>query len=96
MQIDWVIPCRFAEVHDNLATIVGGGIDTFWLPELPGLVQVFLAIRLTATPDELEADTPHKTANRIKDPRGELMSETQGEIRIAGEAARPDWLVTVT
>jgi Family of unknown function (DUF6941) len=96
LNIDWVIPCRFVEVHDNLATIVGGGIDTFWVPQLPAPVQVFLAVRLTAAPEELESDELHATVNRIRDPRGELISETSGEIGISGQAARPDWLVAVT
>ena len=34
MNVDWVIPCRYVEVHDNLGTLVGAGIDTFWVPEL--------------------------------------------------------------
>jgi hypothetical protein len=28
LNIDWVIPCRYVEVHDNLGTIVGASIDT--------------------------------------------------------------------
>jgi Family of unknown function (DUF6941) len=96
VNIDWVIPCRFVEVHDNLATIVGAGIDTFWVPELPAPIQVFLAIRLLATPEELEAGDPHAIASLIRDPRGDLLSEARGEIRIDATAARPDWLVGMT
>ena len=32
MNIDWVIPARHTEIHDNLATIVGGGIDRQAVP----------------------------------------------------------------
>ena len=35
MNVDWVIPCRYVEVHDNLGSMIGAGIDTFWVPELP-------------------------------------------------------------
>ena len=45
MNVDWVIPCRYVEVHDNLGTIVGAGIDTYWIPELPTTMQVVLAIQ---------------------------------------------------
>lgn len=96
MNIDWVIPCRYAEVHDNLGTIIGAGIDTYWQQQLPAPIQVFLALRLLATPDEVEAGELHATANRIRDPRGEVLAEATGEIKVAGEAARPDWLVGVT
>ena len=30
MNVDWVIPCRYVEVHDNLGSMIGAGIDTFW------------------------------------------------------------------
>jgi hypothetical protein len=96
LNIDWVIPCRFVEVHDNLATIVGGGVDTFWVPQLPAPVQVWLAVRLTAAPEELEAGEQHVTVNRIRDPHGELISETRGEIVLGGQAAQADWLVGIT
>ena len=47
MNIDWVIPCRFVEVHDNLATIIGAGIDTVWVPGVPH--PVHSATRIDAT-----------------------------------------------
>ena len=96
MNIDWVIPCRYAEVHDNLATIVGGGVDTYWQPELPARIQVFLAIRLLATPEELAAAEPHTAVNRIRNPEGDVLEEVRGEIVMSGTAARPDWLVGKT
>jgi hypothetical protein len=96
VNIDWVIPCRYVEVHDNLGTIIGAGIDTYWVAELPGQIQVFLAVRLVAAPEELASGEPHFVVNRILDPSGEVMHEVQGEIVMGGEAARPDWLVGTT
>ena len=80
----------------NLATIIGGGVDTYWYPELPATTQVFLAIRLLGMPDELTEEVPHTTVSRIKNPAGDVLAEAQGEIRIGAAAARPDWLVGVT
>lgn len=65
MNIEWVIPCRFVEVHDNLGTIVGAGIDTFWVQELPSRIQLMLAIRLLGMIEELDPDINHSVTNRI-------------------------------
>lgn len=93
MNVDWIIPCRFVEVHDNLGTLVGAGIDTFWLPELPAAVQVVMAVRLLGLPEELATDVQHRGRNVVRGPDGETVSDISGEFTIAGgEQARPDWL----
>jgi hypothetical protein len=92
MNIDWVIPCRYVEVHDNLGTIIGAGIDTFWCMELPTTIQVVLAVRLLALDDELDEEVAHQALNRVRDPNGELVSEVGGEFRIGGDAIHKDWL----
>jgi hypothetical protein len=92
VNIDWVIPCRYIEVHDNLGTIVGAGIDTFWVPTLPATLQVILAVRLLAVAEELGAGEQHSSTNRVRDPRGDVLSEVNGEFTIDTEAARPEWL----
>jgi hypothetical protein len=92
VNIDWVIPCRYAEVHDNLGTIVGAGIDTFWVQELPSPIQVVLAVRLLAMAEELGPDQKHTATSRVRDPQGEPVSEVSGEFAIEVEAARPEWL----
>ena len=92
MNIDWVIPCRYVEVHDNLGTIIGAGIDTFWVPQLPAPIQVVLAVRLLAMAEELDPDQPHTATNRVRDPRGEVVSEVGGELKVGGESAQPEWL----
>jgi hypothetical protein len=96
VNVDWVIPCRFAEVHDNLATIVGAGIDTWWLGEFPAPVQVVMAVRLLATADELGPDHQHQLGNVVRDPSGEPISELTSAFQAATadqvSQARPDWL----
>jgi len=90
--IDWLIACRYAEVHDNLGTIVGAGIDTFWLPEVPAPIQVGLVVRLLAQADELGEDHKHRTRNIITDPSGDVVSDLGGEFAVGMANAREDWL----
>ena len=96
MNIDWIIPCRYLEVHDGLGTIVGAGIDTYWLPELPAPIQVLLAVRLLATPEEITSAEPHVAGNRIRKPNGDILTETRGEVMLEAEVTRPGWLVGAT
>jgi uncharacterized protein DUF6941 len=92
LHIDWVIPCRYVEVHDNLGTIIGAGIDTLWVQELPTPVQVVMAVRLAGTADEVTPDHAHEAANIVRDPNGDVVSEVSGELRVGVEDAREDWL----
>lgn len=96
MNIDWAIPCRYAEVHDNLATVVGAGIDTYWVAELPSQLQILIAVRLLATTDELEEGGPHEMTHRVRDPHGDLLGELSATLTFEGEAARPEWLTGIT
>ncbi len=95
MNLDWVIPCRYVEVHDNLGTIVGAGIDTYWLVELPQTINVVLAVRLLAMADELSTDVKHHAVNRVRDPRGEVLSEVGGEFAMEGGEPDSDWLTGI-
>jgi hypothetical protein len=95
MNIDWVIPCRYVEVHDNLGTIIGAGIDTFWLPNLPAQLRVLLAIRLLAMTEELDPAIQHPIRNVIRDPNGELVTEQSGTFAIGAQSARPEWLAGI-
>jgi hypothetical protein len=92
LNIDWVIPCRYVEVHDNLGTIIGAGIDTYWVDELPAQILVVLAVRLLAIADELDPDQTYNTTSRVRDPRGELVSQVAGEFTVSGEGGSEEWL----
>jgi hypothetical protein len=99
LNIDWIILCRYAEVHDNLATIAGGGIDTWWLPELPAPVQVAVAVRLLATAEELGPDCDHTTRNIIRGPDGGTLSDLSSTFKAGTKeeagAARLEWLTGI-
>jgi hypothetical protein len=92
VNIDWIIPCRYAEVHDNLGTIVGAGIDTWWVPAFPTVIQVALAVRLLAMADELGEDHRHTIRNIISRPSGEVLSDLSSSFAAAGPEVRTDWL----
>lgn len=96
MNIGWIIPCRYVEVHDNLATIVGGGVDTYWFQEFPAQIHLMFAIRLLGMAEEFTEDQNHPTVTRIKDPNGNMLSEMKGEFAIGANVARPDYLAGVT
>lgn len=73
MKIAWLVPCRYAEPHsDGTMSIVGAGIDTFWLPEanLPAQVGFMLAVRVVGTDDEGLLD-PHTLTIGLRRPTGE-------------------------
>jgi hypothetical protein len=93
VNIDWVIPCRYLEVHDNLGTIVGAGIDTYWTTELPTTLSLVCAIRILGMAEEFDEAVKHRTVSRVRGPDGDLVSElVDNEIAIGLESASPDWL----
>jgi hypothetical protein len=92
VNIDWMIPCRYAEVHDNLGTIVGAGIDTWWVSEFPAAIQVAVVVRLLATADELGEDHQHTVRNIISGPSGEVLSDLASSFAAAGPQVQTEWL----
>ncbi|WCB93986.1 hypothetical protein DSM104299_02714 [Baekduia alba] len=92
MNVDWVIPCRYVEVHDNLGSMIGAGIDTFWVPELPAPLQVMLAVRLTATAEELSPGIQHVLRTVVTDKHGEVVFEATVEFEADSEVTQTEWL----
>lgn len=80
MNIDWMIPCRYLEIHNNLATIISGGVDTFWHPELPAPIQLAVAIRVKALAEELQPDIQHEVRSIVTGPGGEVLSDLEGTV----------------
>lgn len=67
LRLDWAVPCRYAEASvDGSATIIGGGIDSFWPPEVPIDIGLFLMLRIAGPPDEFEEE--HQLEIRLVTP----------------------------
>ena len=70
LRLDWAVPSRYAEASaDGSATIIGAGIDSFWVPEVPADIGLFLMIRVTGPQDEFEEE--HQLEIRLVTPESE-------------------------
>ena len=94
MKIDWVVPCRYVQVRDNIATIVGAGGDRFLVSEEPWTIEIMLAIRVSALVEELGPDKVYPVENHIRDPEGNVIQEEVGSFSASarGDIHDPDWL----
>jgi hypothetical protein len=72
--------------------MIGAGIDTFWIPALPAPLQVMLAVRLTATAEELAPGIQHATRTVVTDPSGEVVFEAGLEFEANTENTQTEWL----
>lgn len=96
MRVDWAIPCRFAEVHQGGATIVGAGCDVVPVPETPTPVQVLFAVRYGGSPDELDGETAHVIGCRIFNPAGAMVGEQTGEVTAKVDQIVPGYVADLT
>ena len=85
MRIEYVVPCKYAEVNDGLATIVGGGIDTTQAPEFPWRIQVMLAIRIIGQASEFPG--PHRVRCPVRDSGGSTVAEDLDAVIELGQDA---------
>ena len=94
MKIESVIPCRYVEVRDNIATIVGAGGDRFVVKEAPWEIEIMFAIRISALVEELAPDRIYPVENHIRDPSGAVIQEEVGSFSATtrGEIAAANWL----
>lgn len=90
MRVDWAIPCRYAEVHDNLATVIGAGITHLWPTELPATIGLMLAIRLIFLPDEVDPQAMHKLRVAAMAPGGGMLQQVEGDLNIGRPSVAPD------
>jgi hypothetical protein len=82
LHVDWIILCRYCEVNAGLATIAGGGVDTFKVAELPSPVGFQSVVRIVGdadkdthsltvaieAPDLTPADAPLEATFQLGDP----------------------------
>jgi hypothetical protein len=91
MKIGWLVPCRYVEVTNSLATIVGAGIDQIAVAELPvpEPLQVTCAMRVVAEHHELDDGQEHLLTCRVYDPQMEVSSEEVIPLEMHGSGEEP-------
>ena len=72
MRLDWALSARYAEAPgDGTVTILGGGIDTFWVGELPAPIGIFLPMRVAAPEDEWREEGHELSVRLVRPDRAE-------------------------
>lgn len=88
MRIEYVVPCRYAEVNDGLATIVGAGIDSIAAAVFPTNVQVMLTVRILGQADEMPG--AHRVRCPVRDSEDTTIAEDlDATIELPPEPAQP-------
>lgn len=90
MRVEWAVACRFVEVHDGLATMVGAGIDNITIPQIPAEVGFMVAVRVAIAPGD--TGQPQQVALRMLDPSlAEVGTLTAGFQMDGAPHAQPGW-----
>lgn len=96
MRVDWLIPCRYAEPQgDGTMSIIGAGVDQFWLDEtkLPAQIGLFLALRIVGT--EEDVGVPHVLTIGLRRPSGEREGLVQADFQLEGDRVAPGTAVGI-
>lgn len=75
LRVDWAILCRYVEVNNGLATIVGAGIDQYGVQSLPATLDMALAVRLVGLPDEVDHTIEISVLDPLMQPVGTPIPE---------------------
>lgn len=94
MRIAWAIPCRYVEVVNGLATIVGGGANIWTIPAgmLPQPLGVTVAVQLAGAEGELAEE--HHLRGQILGPDMQPVGDAldvPGLVIPPGEMKPPGW-----
>lgn len=92
MRLVWAVTCRYAEMAaDGTAVIVGAGVDTTTVPELPFELALHLVVKLAASHEE--QNTEHELMFKLTDPLLNELGEMRGPLTVAERALdMPDGL----
>lgn len=90
MRVEWAVACRFVEVHDGLATMVGAGVDNIGVASVPSEVGIMFAVRIAIAPGD---SGKHKLTARVLNPQMDQIGELAAEFEIgAGQPhTQPGW-----
>jgi hypothetical protein len=92
VHVQWAIPCRYVEVQQTGAVIVGAGTDLAVFPNLPTPAQMNFAVRYVGLADELDGETEHPIACRIFDPQNELLGEQRATLKASAIMRVPGYV----
>lgn len=91
MRIEWTIACRYVEVHDGLATMVGAGLDRMTVKQLPSPVRVLFAVRVAVAPEDA-AGAHQLTASVLNDAMEPIGNPLTATIETKGQPHKqPGW-----
>jgi hypothetical protein len=76
LRVDWLIPCRYVEVNNGLATLVGAGIEWQTVPAFPIEFTQMLGLRIVGLPDEEEHTLNVRILGPTMEPAGETLEAT--------------------
>ena len=95
MRVDWAIICRYVEVNNGLATIVGGGLDVFTVVAVPVELPITIALRAVGLPDANEHTLEVLVIDPMMAPAGE--AGVQAKFTMAANPNHPPgWELNLT
>jgi hypothetical protein len=80
MRVDWAILANGAEVRENLAYVLGGGIDTVNSMQLPAAMLASILVRLLV--HRSETGRQHTATLRIRDQDGAQIAEVAAQFGV--------------
>jgi hypothetical protein len=84
-----------AQIRDGLVFVLGGGIDTIVVAQVPAQINASVVVRLML--HRTEADSPHVVELRILDEDGGQLAQLQGQVKTQVPPAHPRaWDIPLT
>lgn len=84
MRVSLAVVCDYAEVRENLLTLVAAGITRIRRDSLPAPLAVFVALQLEVA--AAERPFPHEVAVRVTGPSGTELATIGGGFQVASTA----------
>jgi hypothetical protein len=81
MRVSLAVVCDYAEVRENLLTVVSGGITRLRREALPAPLAVFVAVQLEVP--ATERPLPHEVTARVIGPAGTDLATIAGGFQVA-------------
>jgi len=75
-ELDYAYLCDFVRLEGGLVHVIGGGIDTLYLSQVPAVANLGLVVRITFT--RTECGRPHRIEAILADTDGENVVSLQG------------------